>query len=492
MSKAIIIDFILYYSVLLLIGYFAYRKTKGFSDYILGGRQLGPFVGGLSTGASDMSGWLILGLPGSIYAAGLSGIWLASGLAIGAYLNWQYVGKRINVYTEVVDALTFPDFLESRFRDNTRIIKSITSIFILIFFAFYISSGLVGGALLFEQTFGIPYQTALWAGSLIIIVYTFIGGFLAAAWTDFFQGLLMFIALISVPIVAIFNLGGWSETVNLVGDININLLDVFSGTTTLGIISLLAWGLGYFGQPHIIVRFMALRSSKDIPVARTVYTYWNVLAMFGAVFVGFAGIAFFAKTPLSNPETVFIQFAKVLFNPWLTGILLVAILSAIMSTISAQLVVSASVISEDFYKGFLRKNAGQKELVMVSRCAVLAVSLLAILLAFNPESSVLSLVGYAWAGFGAAFGPAILLAVFWKGTTRNGTVAGIITGGVTVILWSTLTKHGIIPFYLYELLPGFVFSLLANYIISKIDKRPGDEIIDEYKAVESLIVNSSS
>lgn len=290
----------------------------------------------------------------------------------------------------------------------------------------------------------------------------------------------MFCALIIVPIIAISNLGGWDQTVNAIGNIDVEFLDVFTGTTTLGIISLLAWGLGYFGQPAILVRFMAIRSSKDIPVARAVYTNWNVLAMFGAVFTGFFGIAFFAQTPLQNPETVFIEFAEVLFNPWVSGILLTAILSSIMSTISSQLIVSASVLSEDLYSMVNQRKASQQQLIWISRISVLAVSIVAIVLALNPESSVLGLVGYAWAGFGAVFGPAILLAIYWKGATRNGILSGMIIGGVTVILWDLLYDNGFIPFYLYELLPGFVLSLVTIVVVSKLDRKPSKEMVEEF------------
>ncbi|MCM3411839.1 sodium/proline symporter PutP [Metabacillus litoralis] len=491
--------FILYFAFLFLIGYMAYRRTKDFSDYILGGRELGPFVGGISTGASDMSGWLLLGLPGSIYVGGISGIWLAIGLAIGAYINWQFVGKRIRVFTQVANnSQTLPDFLENRFRDKSKSLRIISSLFILIFFAFYISSGLVGGAILFEQTFGVSYTTALWVGSIVIVFYTCIGGFFAVAWTDFFQGMFMFLALLIVPIVTFIHLGGWSNTVAQAGAISMDHLDIFANTTTLGIISLLAWGLGYFGQPHVIVRFMSMTSSRDITIGRSVYTIWNVLALFGAIFTGFAGIVYFADTPLANPETVFIEFAQVLFNPWIAGLLLVAILSAIMSTISSQLLISATALSEDLYKGLFRKNAGEKELLWVIRIGILAISLFAIFLALNPESSVLGLVGYAWAGFGAVFGPAIILAIFWKGATKNGVLAGMVVGGITVILWSLLStppvgvdgiklpqSEAFIPFSLYELVPGFVFSTLAIVIFSKVGPSPSKEMVEEFDLVKT-------
>jgi sodium/proline symporter len=491
--------FVLYFGLLFMIGYLAYRRTKNFSDYILGGRKLGPFVGGISTGASDMSGWLLLGMPGAIYVGGMSGIWLAVGLAIGAYINWQFVGKRIRVFTQISNnSLTLPDFFENRFRDKTQALRVISSLFILVFFAFYISAGLVGGAILFESTFGISYTIALWTGAIVIVLYTCIGGFFAVAWTDFFQGILMFLALLIVPIVSFYHLGGWNETVARAGNISIDYLNVFSGTTALGTISLLAWGLGYFGQPHVIVRFMSMTSSRDITIGRSIYTIWNVLALFGAIFTGFVGIVYFADVPLSNPETVFIEFAKVLFNPWVTGVLLVAILSAIMSTISTQLLISATALSEDLYKGLFRKKANEKELVLVTRIGILLISMFAIVLAFNPESSVLGLVGYAWAGFGSVFGPAILLAIFWKGSTKNGILAGMIVGGVTVILWSLLStppmgadglrmdqSAAVIPFYLYELVPGFFLSLITIFIFSKLGSSPSKEMVEEFDLVKA-------
>lgn len=499
MSYISLTVFIVYFGILFTIGFMAYRRTKNFDDYILGGRELGPFVGGISTGASDMSGWLLLGLPGAIYATGLSGSWLAIGLATGAYINWQFVGKRIRVFTQVANnSLTLPDFLENRFRDKSKSLSIIASLFILIFFTFYISSGLVGGAILFEKTFGIPYEVSLWTGTGIIFFYTVLGGFFAVAWTDFLQGLLMFLALITVPIVAFFHLGGWTETVSVVGNMSLDKIDIFTGTSTLGIISLLAWGLGYFGQPHVIVRFMSMKSSRDIVVGRSIYNIWNVLALFGAIFTGFAGIAYFANAPLSNPEIVFIEFAQVLFNPWVAGILLTAVLSAIMSTISSQLLVSASVLSEDLYKGFFRKHASHRELMWLTRIAILVISIIALVLAQNPDSSVLSLVGYAWAGFGAVFGPVILLTLFWKGTTRNGALAGMLVGGLTVIIWSILStppmgpdgirmdqSAAVIPFYLYELVPGFFFSLIATFAFSKVGAAPCKEMLKEFDLVKA-------
>ncbi|WP_347552594.1 sodium/proline symporter PutP [Pseudalkalibacillus hwajinpoensis] len=476
-----LVTFIVYLVGMLVIGLIAYRMTSNLSDYVLGGRRLGGSVAALSAGASDMSSWLLLGLPGAMYAGGMSQIWIGIGLAIGAYLNWQFVASRLRRYTEVAnDSITVPDYLENRFRDGSKALRVLSAIVILVFFTFYTSSGLVGGAILFESSFGMSYEAALWIGALVIISYTFLGGFLAVSWTDFFQGILMFLALVIVPIVALYEMGGWSETVNQVGATDTTYLDIFTGMSFMGIISLLGWGLGYFGQPHIITRFMAVKSSKEIPKARLVGMTWMVLSLFGAIFTGFIGIAYFSGG-LANSETVFIQFTQVLFNPWVSGFLLAAILSAIMSTIDSQLLVSSSAVAEDFYKAILRKNASQTELVWVGRIAVLAIALLAILLAYNPDSSVLDLVSYAWAGFGAAFGPVIILSLFWKRMTRNGALAGIIVGAVTVILWAQLSGG---LFDLYELIPGFILAWIAVMAFSFVGKGPGEEIEAEFEAAK--------
>jgi sodium/proline symporter len=473
-----LISIIIYLAAMLVIGIVAARMTKDLNDYVLGGRRLGAGVAALSAGASDMSGWLMLGLPGAMYIGGMSEIWLPIGLSVGAYLNWQFVAKPLRVYTEVSkDSITVPDFFENRFRDQSKILRVVSAIVILVFFTFYTSSSLVGGAILLENSFGMDYKLALWVGAAVILSYTLFGGFLAASWTDFIQGILMFLALIVVPIVAIFELGGWNETVQKIGAIDPSHLNVYSGATTIGVISLLAWGLGYFGQPHILVRFMGLKSTKDVPKARLIGMVWMIFSLFGAVFVGFAGIAYFADSPLQNAETVFIMFSQVLFNPWVAGFLLAAILSAIMSTVDSQLLVSSSALANDFYKSLFRRNASKKEEMIVGRIAVLGIAIIAILLGYDPESKVLELVSYAWAGFGAAFGPVIILSLFWERMTRNGALAGIIVGAVTVIVWSSL-KGGL--FDLYELAPGFLFSSLAIIIFSLIDKAPSKEIQEEF------------
>ncbi|SEA91520.1 sodium/proline symporter [Thalassobacillus cyri] len=487
MNYISLVVFVTYFALLLLIGYLAYRKSNNFSDYILGGRKLGPVIGGVSTGASDMSGWLLLAFPGAVYAGGISsGVWLAVGLAIGAYVNWRFVGNKIRQFSIVAgDSETLPEFLENRTRDRTKAIKIISSLFILIFFTFYVSSGLVAGGLLFEQTFGISYTKGLLLIGLVVLIYTTTGGFFAVTWTDFLQGIIMLFAVVIVPIVAFTELGGWKSTIFQVGHVSTNNLDAFSGITILGVISGLGWGiLGYFGQPHAILRFMAFSSSKDVTIGRAVYTTWNVVAMYGAMFIGIAGIAFFANNPLNDPEVVFIQLSQLLFNPWVTGLLLVALLAAVMSTVSTQLLVSATALAEDLYKGLFRKKAIERELFWVIRLAIIVVTGVALLVGLDPQSSILGLVSYAWAGFGAGFGPSVLLTLFWKGTTRNGVLAGIIVGGLTVIFWSLLSTAGIIPFELYELIPGFIFSTLAILIFSRVGSPPTKEMNKEFELAQ--------
>ncbi|UTR09769.1 sodium/proline symporter PutP [Evansella sp. LMS18] len=491
MNEATLTTFIVYLVGLLVLGIIAYRMTSNLSDYVLGGRRLGGGVAALSAGASDLSGWLLLGLPGALYAGGMGEMWIGVGLAIGAYINWQFIAKRLRQYTEIAkDSITLPDYFENRFHDDTKILRAISAVFILLFYAFYTSSGLVGGAILFEASFGLEYTTALWIGAIVIISYTFLGGFLAVSWTDFFQGTLMFLAIIIVPIVAIQEMGGWNETAQLIGEIDPTHLDAFSGITFIGIISLLAWGLGYFGQPHIINRFMSVKSSREIPKARLIGMVWLVICLMGAMFVGLVGIAYFenfTNAPLDDSEQVFIMFTQVLFNPWVSGFLLAAILSAIMSTIDSQLLVSSSALTEDFYKAMFRKQATQTELVWVGRIGVLVIAFIAIALAYNPESTVLELVAYAWAGFGAAFGPVIIVSLFWRRMTRNGAIAGIITGGVTVMVWANLgTWFGLEAeiWTLYEIVPGFILGLAAIFIFSLIDKEPSREVMEEFDSVK--------
>ncbi len=459
-----LVTFICYLLATLAIGFIAYKATDTLSDYILGGRQLGPAVTALSVGASDMSGWLLLGLPGAIYLSGASEVWIGVGLVIGAFFNWLLVAPRLRKFTENAnDSLTLPEFFENRFNDKSHLLRFISAATILVFFTFYVSSGLVGGAILFEKVFGLSYSTALIIGAVVIVSYTFLGGFLAVSWTDFFQGCLMFIALILLPIVTINELGGLESTTHILEKVNPDYAQLFKDFSWLGFISLMAWGLGYFGQPHILSRFMAIRSVDDIPTSRNIAMIWMVVSLFGALAVGLVGLAYFAETPIENSETIFIQLASAILNPWVAGVIIAAILSAIMSTIDSQLLVCSSVIVEDFYKHLAKRDASENELVWLSRFSLIAIAALSTFIATNPESSVLGLVSYAWAGFGAAFGPTVILSLFWSKFNKYGAISTIITGAITVVLWKQLTG-GI--FDLYEIVPGFVLALTAGITVS--------------------------
>jgi sodium/proline symporter len=471
---------------MLLIGWYAYRRTSDLSDFILGGRRLGSWVAALSAGASDMSGWLLLGLPGYAYLAGLESLWLGVGLLIGTWLNWRIVAARLRIYSaHAGDALTLPAFFTHRFRDESGLLRIISAFFILLFFLFYTSSGLVAGGKLFEATFGLPYVWAVAAGTLAIIIYTAIGGFLAVSWTDLVQALLMAAALIAVPVIAFAELGGPGAAFDALE--NPHLLDAFTNSSgealsLIAILSLLGWGLGYFGQPHILARFKAIDCSSSVPRARRIAVSWVFLALTGATLVGITGIGYL-ETPLTgaDSEKVFIVLVQALFHPLVAGICLAAVLAAIMSTADSQLLVSSSAFTGDFYKGLFRKQAGEKELVLVGRVAVIAIALFAFFLALDPESKVLDLVAYAWAGFGAAFGMPLILSLYWKRMTRNGALAGILIGGLTVVIWKQL-EGGL--FDLYEIVPGCLFSLLAVVLVSLMGREPDEEIQAEFETVE--------
>ncbi|WP_394174919.1 sodium/proline symporter PutP [Thalassotalea litorea] len=480
----LIVTFIGYLLTTLLIGFFAYKATNTLSDYILGGRQLGPAVTALSVGASDMSGWLLLGLPGAIYLSGIGEIWIGVGLVIGAFFNWIIVAPRLRGFTEKAgNALTIPEFFENRFQDKSGVLRLASAVTILVFFTFYVSSGLVGGAILFEKVFGLDYLQALIIGAVIIVSYTFLGGFLAVSWTDFFQGCLMLIALIILPIVAIQELGGWQQTEQTLMAVNPQYAELFTNFSWIGFISLMAWGLGYFGQPHILSRFMAIRSVEDIPTSRNIAMVWMVLSLIGALAVGLVGIAYYAESPLENSETVFIFLAKAILNPWVAGVIIAAILSAIMSTIDSQLIVCSSVIVEDFYKKYSKKTATEAQLVWLTRFSLLAIAILATIIALNPQSTVLGLVSYAWAGFGSAFGPTIILALYWQHYTRFGAMASIVTGALVVIIWGELKHLGGI-FALYEMIPGFILALLAGFLVSKLTYRDNAPETQMFKALK--------
>ncbi|WP_305844725.1 sodium/proline symporter PutP [Photobacterium leiognathi] len=482
---AITATFIAYLLAMLAIGYMAYKRTSSSSDYFLGGRSLGPWPSAISAGASDMSGWLLLGLPGYAYLAGFESLWLAGGLLLGTWLNWLICAKRLRTYSITADnSLTLPEFLSRRFDDNSKLIQTISAFFILLFFLFYTSAGLVAGGKLFETVFGLDYTLALFIGTVCVVTYTLFGGFLAVSWTDLVQGLLMSAALLIVPITAMN-----ADPVHLMETLhskNPELLTFWNDIkgqplSWMVILSLLGWGLGYFGQPHILARFKATRSNKDIGAARRIAVIWTALSMIGALLVGLTGIVYVDGNlggELADSEKVFMLLVNAIFHPVMAGILLAAILAAIMSTADSQLLVSSSALAEDFYKQVFRPQASSQEIVMVGRIAVILLSIVAFILALDPESSVLALVSYAWAGFGAAFGPVLLLSLYWKEMNRNGAIAGILVGAITVVVWKQLTG-GI--FDLYEIIPGFIFAILAVVVVSKATGAPSDTVQKQYQ-----------
>ena len=490
MEVGVFISLAIYMVGMLLIGYWSYRKTSDLSDYMLGGRGLGPAVTALSAGAADMSGWMVMGLPGAMYVTGLASAWLAIGLSVGAYLNYLIVAPRLRTYTEVAnDSITIPDYFENRFKDSSNMLRLVSGIVILVFFALYASAGMVSGGKLFESAFGLDYRIGLFVTVGVIVAYTLFGGFLAVSWTDFVQGIIMFIALVLVPIVAFTNVGGPHIVWDDIQSIDPSLMDFFRGTSVLGIISYLAWGLGYVGQPHIIVRFMAITSVKELKTARRIGIGWMVISLIGAGLTGLVGVSYFADKPglLKDPETVLIVFAEVLFHPLITGFVLAAILAAIMSTVSSQLLVTSSAVTEDFYRTFFRKQASDKELVLIGRLAVLAVAIVSLILAYSPNNTILDLVGNAWAGFGSAFGPVVLLSLYWKRMTKWGALAGMLVGGITVIIWLSIPG---LSDYLYEIIPGFLLSLLAVIVVSLLTTNPDKPVQDQFEKMEEKLIES--
>ncbi len=474
-NTAIVGTFLAYMAVVLLLGFIAWRRTTTLKDYILGGRSLNAWVTALSAQASDMSGWLLMGLPGLAYAAGLEAGWMVLGLLVGTWLNWKLVAGRLREHTEALDdSLTLPDYFERRFGDRTRTLRLLAGAFILIFFVLYTSSGFVAAGKLFEALFGIAYGWAVFWGAMSVLVYTFFGGFLAVSWADVLQGSLMFFALVLVAALGWFALGGAGGISESLNALNPDLLDPFVDAGTgealgfIGIASLVGWGLGYFGQPHILARFMAANAAGSIPAARRIAMTWQTVVLVAAVIVGLTGIAVLEQ-PLqgADVEKVFIFMAVDRFPGVIAGICLSGILAAVMSTAAAQLLVASSAFAQDFYKGVLRKDAGRGELLWAGRLAVLAVAALAFLLGLDPDSRVLALVAWAWAGFGATFGPAVLLSLYWKGMTRNGALAGMAAGGITVIVWPLLRDLGQV-FELYELVPGFLLSSAATVVVSRL------------------------
>lgn len=507
----ILVAFAIYLALMVVIGAIYMRQTSNSEDYFLGGRGLNGWVAALSAQASDMSGWLLMGLPGAVYSFGTGQIWIAVGLFIGTVLNWFFISGRLRKYTIAANnSLTLPEYFGNRFRDKKKILLLVSSIMIVIFFLVYTASALAAGGKLFNTVFGLDYHLALTIGAAVILAYTLMGGFMAVCTTDFIQGTLMLIGLLVVPIVAYMMLpggAGISELLNESGAAGgaasfLNPLE--DGGNKLSIISILsqlAWGFGYCGMPHILVRFMAIRDDKELKKSRWIAIIWDILSLGAACFIGVVGRCFLLPTILgetegaASSESVFIEMIRRLFTenfalPFIGGIFLCGILAAIMSTADSQLLVTASAVSEDLYHQFVDKKADSKKVLMVSRITVLVVALLAFIIAWDPNSSIMGLVSNAWAGLGSSFGPIVLMSLFWRRTNLPGAIAGIVSGGCMVILWDYIpliagqtlgAATGI-----YSLLVGFPFSILVIVLVSLCTKAPAKEITDEFDKVSRM------
>ena len=500
----ILVAFIAYMAMMLLIGA-SYMKTgKSTEDYFLGGRKLGGWVVALSAQASDMSGWLLMGLPGSVYALGTGQMWIAVGLFLGTVANWLIISGRLRRYTIVANnSLTLPASFENRFHDKKRILLGISSVVIVIFFLVYTASAFASGGKLFSTVFGCSYHVSLTIGAVIILAYTFMGGFMAVCTTDFIQGMLMLVALVTVPVVAFALMGGnVGPALEQTGVSAANFLDVMkngeNNFSAVEIISQLAWGLGYCGMPHILVRFMAVKNQKELNKSKGIAIIWVALSLAFAVVIGVLGRAYLYPTILGadggSTEIVFIEMIKQVFTvdirlPIVAGLFLCGILAAIMSTADSQLLVTASSMSEDIYKGIIKKDATEEKVMKISRYTVLGVAVLAYLIAWDPNSSIMGLVSNAWAGLGAAFGPTVLMSLFWKRCNLPGAVAGIASGGLTVIIWDYIpiiggqtlgTVTG-----LYSLAIGFLISIVLIVVVSLCTKAPDASIIAEFERVAS-------
>ncbi|MFD0775557.1 sodium/proline symporter PutP [Streptomonospora algeriensis] len=480
---ASIATFAAYFVVMIAIGVGVYNRTKSQSDFVLGGRRLNSWVAGLSANASDFSAWLLLGLPGAVYLSGLGEAWIAVGLGIGFAASWWLIAGRLRVYTERVtdargggdsDSLTLSSYLENRFADRSGALRLVSAVLILVFYLFYVASGLVAMGGLFDQVFGMPSSAAIIVGVSIVVLYTFLGGFLAVSLTDVLQAVMMWIALLIVPIVGIVAVtadadretGSFSE---VLGGVEGSLGDALA---PMVIISGLAWGVGYLGQPHILARFMGIRSATDVGKAGAISVTWAITAMIMAVVLGFTGAVYF-QDPLADPEQVFAQLIQALLSPWVAGLLLAAILAAVMSTADSQLLVGASAVTEDGFRLFLRGRLSAMALVWTSRAAVIVIAVLAAVIALSGNNTIMGLVSYAWAGFGAGFGPVILLSLYWRSMNRAAALAGMIGGGATAVLWDVLDNDGIhlgpvsieaLGTGLYAMVPAVIASLIGIFV----------------------------
>lgn len=508
MNYYTITSFVIYLVAMLGIGFLFSGKIKNMDDYYLGGRRMNKWVVALSAQASDMSGWLLMGLPGAVFVSGFSEAWIGIGLGIGTYLNWKIVAHRLRQYSKICgDSITIPDFISNRFRDKSGISRTVAALIILVFFLFYTASGFVSAAKLFQTMFEMKYSSALWLGAAVVVSYTLLGGYLAVSWTDFIQGSLMFAAIVLVPSCVVAAAGGFASTVDSLNEINPYLQSLFTNASTMkatgiiGLVSCMAWGLGYFGMPHILVRFMSIANPAEVKGSRRIAMAWVFISLGAAVVIGLVGHLFLQQHPdvvLDDPEKIFMVmintiFANTVIAKFFAGILLSAIMAAIMSTADSQLLVSASAFTNDIYKKLINKNASNTELVALSRISVAVVAIIAAIMASNNESEffkvVMKMVSFAWGGFGAAFGPVILLALFWRRVNLAGAVSGMVVGATTCFVWKFVlaAKYAACcpVFGVYELAPGFILSLATIIVVSLLTKAPSKEITDEFDAVDA-------
>ncbi len=512
-SVQIMITMICYMLAVIGIGFaFARRANRSSDDYFLGGRTLGPWVTAMSAEASDMSGWLLMGLPGVAYWCGVAdAAWTAIGLGLGTYINWLITSRRLRRYSEKANAITLPEFFSNRFHESGKVIMTIAALFILIFFTVYASSCLVTCGKLFSTLFGFDYVPMMIVGAVFVLLYTIIGGFLAESASDFMQAVVMIIALVIVVTVGCISAGGIDDVLTNAGQIP-GFLDFFgiatpvtdangvqqvvngapqfgeAGTySALSVASCLAWGLGYFGMPQVLLRFMAIREEHELTRSRRIATVWVVISLTVAVFIGIMGRQLFPTelTTSSDAENVFILLATRLLPPVIAGLVMAGILAATISSSDSYLLIAASAFAKNIYQGLVKKDASDKQVLWMSRLALLVICAIAIVIALDENSVIFTIVSFAWAGFGATFGPLMLFSLFWKRTNRAGAIAGMIGGGVMVFVWNLLVRPLGGLWDIYELLPAFIFSSICIVVVSLLTKEPGREIQEEFEAVRS-------
>lgn len=473
MTPLLLIPFIAYFCILITIALISHHRQTSSADFIVGNRTLNFWVTALSAHASDMSSWLFMAFPAAIFIGGLSQAWIAVGLILGMFLNWQFVAKKLRTSTEKYDSCTLSTFFEKRFKDSTGILRPLTAVVAMFFLTCYVSAGLIAMGGIFEAMFGIDFYVGLTVSSLVILFYTFIGGFVTVAWTDLFQALFLLFMIILVPVVAFFQLENGFSTIIATADardISMSFIPDFSLASIVAIVFLaLEWGLGYFGQPHIVTKFMGINDADNMGKSKIVGMTWQLIALGSAIAVGVVGMGYF-NGALDKPEHVFIELVKSLFHPLAAGFILCAVLAASMSTMDSQILVCASVVSEDLYKHLFAREASQKELLAVSRIGVVCVSLLSLYLALNRNSTIQEAVLYAWSGLGCAFGPLMLMALYSRSVNMYGAITGVLVGGIIAGLWGTVNPY-ISSFVIPPMIPGFFLSLLSIYVVSRMTRQ---------------------